>query len=142
MYDGHYVHIGFASSHFFFLRRHVLQPVFDLALVIFVGAIDGEDGCFLGRPLRFLASVTAPCCVSTLISGLFEASVLLISSIEVSSSSSVFGTMAKAGSGIKSSPSVSDDDDEHGSEPLVDADRDDVLDGSVGERIEVFTSRG
>lgn len=41
------MHAGFVSSHFFFLRRHVPQPVFDRAWAAFFCS---AMGCFLGLP--------------------------------------------------------------------------------------------
>lgn len=74
-------HDGFVSSHFFFRRLHVPQPVFDLACDAFFCS---TRGCFLGLPrLRGVGNV------------ILLATIVFASSIPssgLSSSSSIFGT--------------------------------------------------
>lgn len=48
---------GFVSSHFFFLRRQVIQPVLDLPLVILIWPPGTGSGCLRGRP-RFRGTLT------------------------------------------------------------------------------------
>jgi hypothetical protein len=62
------MHRGFASSHFFFLRRHVIQPVLDRPFAILLVLTTVFNGCFRGLPLGLLsltgASDAAPAALS------------------------------------------------------------------------------
>jgi hypothetical protein len=41
---------GLVSSHFFFLFRHVVHPVFDRAFACLARVVGERGGCILGRP--------------------------------------------------------------------------------------------
>ena len=108
----HFEHIqdGLASSHFFFLRRHVIHPVFDLffpfptLLRLEVGVV----GFFRGRPRFFTALVgviDAALISSSVLSAFLEYWTGLK---DVSSLISIFGTTASSSS--SNAPSSTSDE--------------------------------
>lgn len=124
---------GLASSHFFLRFRHVTHPVFDLPFAILLTAVEGAGTIFFGRPL-FLFDKTS----STLSSGVSDRSDLLMSLIEAPSESSTFRRTSSTSS-LSANPSSSSDD-RYASDPIVDADKDEVLDWSMGDPTQVLIS--
>ena len=126
---------GFPSSHFFLRRRHVKHPVFDLPFATLLRLGVGDGCIFLGRPLpRF--------CASTLLfpSEFSDSSDLLTSempSMVSWSISSTFGTTP--GLPPPSESSVSPSVVTLVSEPIVVAEKDELLEHSTGDEILVST---
>lgn len=111
-------HDGFVSSHFFFLRRQVIQPVFERPFAIFVLPPGVGSGCFRGRP-RFLGT-TAVESVLLAVSGAAISSFGFIlartPSSSSSSSSSILGVtsfdfMSTSGEEITAKEYVVDEDE-------------------------------
>lgn len=86
------LHIGLVSSHFFFLLRHVMQPVFERPFGVLLTADCGEIGCFRGRPRgRFATTLFGDASAPSTSGKTF------ISSNSSSSSSSILGATSSVG---------------------------------------------